>query len=620
MKKQRILGLGLVLLSFHSVAQTVTLDSVTIHDNRIQAPFGKQNRNIQVLDKKQINALPVKSVNELLSYVAGADLRQRGPNGTQSDISIDGSTFDEVLILVNGVKMSDPQTGHHIMNLPIPLSSIEQIEILRGPSAMIYGVNTMAGAINIVTRMPQQNEINAQLYAGSNLMTDSATGNTYYGWGIQASASLAGKKQSHTLSIAHDEGNGYRYNTGFNAYRIFYQNRFLLNKKNSIEAMGGYINNDFDANGYYAAPVDVESKETVQTAFGSIIYTFTPNEKLTIKPRVSYRYNNDDYIFIRQNPSYYHNIHETNVTTGEIQTTYKLGKGIIGAGFEYRDENINSTNLGKRERSNSGVFAEYKHFFSNKLNAGLGVYGNYNSDYGWQVFPGVDAGYRFMPKWKLYANASTGERLPTYTDLYYKGPVNIGNTALQPEKAVCAEGGLQFTHPVFFVQAAYFYRHITDFIDWVRVLNTDPWQPQNYQSINTQGITMQTRYDLSKHASWSDNYRLRLSANYTYLHPQIEIPGTSISKYTIEALKHQAIASVQSILFEKWQININARYQYRISANDYTLIDARIGYQIKKWFIYADVNNILDTQYKETGAVQLPGRWYTVGVRFKTHM
>lgn len=617
MQKNLIIGLGLVGSSLSSFAQQA-LDTVIIHENRIEASFGKQNRNMQVLDRKQIATMPVKSTAELLAYVAGADFRQRGPNGTQADISIDGSTFDQVLVLVNGVKMSDPQTGHHMMNLPIPISAIEQIEVLRGPAAMVYGVNALAGAINIVTRIPLQNEVSAQVYAGSNLQTDTASGDTYYGWGAQASASFAGKQQSHILSVAHDEGNGYRYNTAYKATRLFYQNRIVLNSKNSIDAMGAYIHNDFGANGYYAAPVDANSTETVQTAMGSIAYTLKPNSKLMIRPRVSYRYNNDDYIFVRQNPSLYHNIHETNVVTGEVQSSYTMRKGTVGMGVEYRNEDINSTNLGKRNRNNTGIYAEYKHYFNDKLNAGLGVYANYNSDYGWQAFPGLDAGYRFLPKWKVFVNASMGQRLPTYTDLYYKGPTNIGNTSLQPEHAKYAEGGLQYNGNLLFARAAYFYKNNTDFIDWVRATTLDPWQPQNFQSVYTNGISGQVTYQLSKHLALSDKYVINLQGNYTYLSPVIETPNNAISKYAVEALRHQAIASVRSMLWNKLQLNANVRYLYRINANDYTLVDARVAYRIKQFNIYADVNNILDTKYREASVIQLPGRWYTVGVQINT--
>lgn len=596
----------------HAQSLTTSLDSVTIRENRITEPYSRQNRNIEIMDARQIKALPVKTVNELLSYVAGVDLRQRGPVGTQSDVSIDGSTFDQVLVLINGVKMSDPQTGHHILNVPIPLSAIDHIEVVRGPAARTYGVNALAGAINIVTKTPVNNEVFAQAYAGSNFTQDTATGETYSGWGAQASAALAGKNQSHILSVAHDEGNGYRYNTAYSTYRLFYQNRTTINDKNSIEAMGGYINNDFGANGFYAAPADAEATEKVQTALGSIKYNYQPTDKITISPSVSYRYNNDDYIFIRQKPAVYHNIHETNVLTGELQSTVRLKKGTIGAGVEYRNEDINSTNLGKRFRNNLGIYAEYKHYFSDKLNAGAGVYANKNSDYDWELFPGIDAGYVFATNWKLFANATSGQRLPTYTDLYYKGPVNIGNAQLRPEYAHYAEGGLQYSKANLFARAAYFYRRTTDFIDWVRTLPADPWQPQNFQTVNTQGITLLTHYQLAK----SSNYDVALNANYTYLNPVIDAPTTELSKYAIEALRHQATIKVTSVLWKHLQVNAAYRYLYRINANDYTLVDLRLGYTVKNILIYADVNNLLNTQYKEVGAVPMPGRWFTLGARF----
>ena len=619
MNKKLFLGLGFAfaLLQNNVHAQkSSSLTEVVVQENRIKEAYGKQNRNIEILDSKQIKALPVKTVNELLSYVAGVDLRQRGPISTQADIAIDGSTFDQVLVLVNGVKMTDPQTGHHNMNLPIPLSAIDHIEIVRGPAARTYGINALAGAVNIVTKLPQNNEVFAQAYSGSSFQTDSATGDTYMGWGVQASAALAGKNQSHILSIAHDEGNGYRHNTGYNAYRIFYQNQFKLNDKNSIEAMGGYISNNFGANAFYAAPVDAESTEKVETVLGSIRYNYKPNDKITISPRISYRYNKDDYIFVKQNPDLYHNIHETNIVTGEVQSTINLNKGILGAGVEFRNTNINSTNLGDTQRNNLGIFVEYKHYFSDKFNAGAGIYANKNSDYDWEFFPGIDLGYFVTKKVKLFANATMGQRLPTYTDLYYQGPVNIGNANLKPEYAKYAEGGVQYDGSILFAKAAYFFRNSTDFIDWVKANTTDPWQPQNFQEINTNGVTTQVVYQLSKHAKLSDNYKIAINSNYTYLSPMINAPNNNLSRYAINALRHQATVKVMSTLFEHMQVNLAYRYLYRINSNDYTVLDARVGYKFKSILLYIDVNNLLDTQYKEIAAVPMPGRWMTFGVRF----
>lgn len=619
--KKLFIGLAAVFISDLATAQQNltgnNLDSVIVHENRLQAAYGRQNRNIQILDNKQISTLPVKSVNELLTYVAGIDMRQRGPWGSQSDVSIDGSTFDEVLVLVNGVKVSDPQTGHNMMNLPIPVSAIDHIEILRGPAARIYGVNALAGAINIVTRIPQQNEVSAQVYAGSNFEKDTSNNDTYYGWGAQASATLAGKNQSNTISFAHDQGNGYRYNTAFEANRLYYQNHIRVNDKGSIDAMGGYVSNTYGANGFYSAPGDKEAKETVQTAIAGVGYTYQLNKKIKLMPRVSYRYAKDDYIYIRQKPEVYHNIHETNVLTGELQSTIQLGDGVLGAGVEYRNEGINSNNLGKHDRNNLGVYAEYKYHFNTNLNASAGLYANYNSDYDWQVFPGVDVGYYFLPKWKFFAAGTTGQRLPTYTDLYYKGPTNIGNDQLKPELASYAEGGVQYKSTLLSGQASYFYRHITNFIDWVKASVNDPWQPQNFQSINTQGVTLQAQYELSKHLQMSDKCQLQLQAAYTYLNPAVKVSDEMISKYAVEALRHQFIAGVRGLFFHKLEATFKARYQQRISYNDYTLLDARVSYQLGKFNIYTDVTNILNTQYSEVGSIPMIGRWVALGVKFQ---
>lgn len=617
MKKYLFLGLALGLSATSIAQMNLSLDSIVVKENRITTPLLKHNENIEVITQKQIATYPVKSATELLSYINGVDLRQRGPAGVQADISIDGSTFDEVLILINGVKLSDPQTGHHLLNIPIPLQAIDHIEILRGAASNIYGVNALAGAINIITRQPEKNELSAQAYTASSFINDTSTGETYYSYGVQAAASLNAKNQSHLLSFAHDQGNGYRYNTAFRNSKFFYNNHIALAPHHSIDAMGGYTNNDFGASLYYAAPNDGEATEKVETALGSIKYSWQCNDRLSISPRVSYRYNKDDYIYLRQKPEVYHNIHETGVVTGEVQGSYKVGNGIIGAGVEYRSEQINSSNLGKRSRENTGVYAEYKYHYKQKFNAAISFYGNYSSNYGWLSFPAVNAGYFITRHLKISATASSGARLPTYTDLYYKGPSNIGNDLLKPEYASYVSGGLQYNNSKLLLKAMGFYRHTDNFIDWVKDSIAGKWQPQNFQTVATQGLTISGSYDLTGIFSSAKTLALSANLSYTYLDATINTPSEKLSKYAIDALRHQFIAGVHATLYERLQLNFNGRYQYRISANDYTLIDARVVWLFKNWNIYADVSNLLNTDYKEIGAVPLPGRWYSMGLRFQ---
>ncbi|MFC5269708.1 TonB-dependent receptor plug domain-containing protein [Adhaeribacter terreus] len=595
------------------------LNEVIIQENRIQLPFAQQNRNIRIIDQAMIKTLPVRSVNELLSYVAGVDVRQRGPKGVQTDVSLDGGTFDQTLLLLNGVKISDPQTGHNMMNIPVLLDAIERIEILRGSAARIYGVNALTGAINIITKTPEKTGVSAQTYAGSSFKKDESNGDTYASYGVQATGAFVKANNNHVLSLSHDAGNGYRYNTAYKNQKAFYQGSFSTKNHSELGVSGGFIRSNFGANAFYAAPGDKEAEETVETALAAISYKTRINDFWILKPRISYRHNQDDYLYIKQMPDKFHNNHKSQTLNAELNNTLETGIGTFGLGLEARKEDINSTNLGERERTNLGVFSEYKFDKVEKLLVNVGAYTNYNSDYGWEVFPGMDAGYDVYQNWKVFMNVGSGQRLPTYTDLYYKGPTNIGNDQLKPETSKYGEGGLKYNNRFLFVNASYFYRRIDNFIDWVRNDLSQPWQPQNFQQINTQGYTFSADYRPFGAEQNSRNFNFTAGLAYTYLDPEFRKTGEQsqkISRYALESLRNQLTATVNLELYRNFNVTLAARHCERINYKTYTLVDSRLEFKAKYYSIYADATNLMDVSYIEAGAVPMPGRWYNLGLRF----
>lgn len=598
------------------------LNEITIQENRLQIPFAEQNRNIRILDQNLIRTLPVKSVNELLTYIAGVDVRQRGPWGVQSDIGIDGGTFDQTLVLINGIKVSDPQTGHNMMNIPVPLDAIDRIEVLRGPAARIYGVNALNGAINIITKKPERTGLMANVYAGSSFNRDSSDNKLYGGYGVQLSGSVAGEYTQHYFGLSREQASGYRYNTAFNNNKIFYQNNTDLSEKASLQFLGGYSNNSFGANGFYSAPGDKESKERVETGLLGLGASVAVNPYWTIKPRISYRYNHDDYIYIRQKPEVYHNRHETHVIDGELNNTFDTDLGVFGLGLEVRNERINSSNLGNWQRSNYGFFGEYSFNKVKNLLVNVGAYANYNSDFGWRILPGVDAGYRLWGGWRIFANAGAGQRLPTYTDWYYKGPQNIGNDQLKPEYAYNIEGGFKYNDKQLNASASYFYKRTEGFIDWVKDTVTAPWQPMNFHKINTQGITLSADYRWRNTEDAAASFAIISGLSYTYLHAAIadnvQTPETApkLSRYALENLRHQFCANANMEFYRMFTLTLAARYQQRVNYKDYTLFDMRFAFTHRRFSIYADVTNLGDVQYIEAGAVPMPGRWVTLGLKW----
>ncbi|SFC22181.1 iron complex outermembrane recepter protein [Parapedobacter composti] len=597
---------------------TIPLSEVIITENRLQLPFIQQNRHIQIIDRKQIDALPARSVNELLSHVAGVDLRQRGPFGTQADVSIDGGSFEQTLVLVNGMKVLDAQTGHNTLNLPIPTDAIERIEIIRGPAARVYGINSLTGAINIVTRKPTASGVQVHAYTGSGFKRDTAAADhvLFHGRGVQLGSNLVKEHHRHSLHGSHESGNGYRYNTAFRNNKLLYQGEVRANTTDALSLMGGYVSNNFGANGFYAAPGDKESQEIVQTVLAALSYRSQLTERISVSPRVSYRYAYDDYRYFRNDLSRARSQHHGQAINTEINGTMQTSAGDIGIGLEMRNEIIRSTNIGNHNRSNYGLYAEFKTArIHDKLLLSAGTYINYNSDYGWQLFPGIDVGYTLNNRLKLVAHTGTGQRIPSFTDLYLNQPGNVGNPSLLSERAWHAEGGLKYVDNRLVAQATYFYRNMNEFIDWVRGNLDQPWQPQNFQRNRTRGVTFSGNYRLV-----ANERRTTLLAglSYTWLSPDIvnNQEAGYLYKYVIESLRHQLAAHVN------WHAGpisatVAARLNERLSYKSYFLGDVRVAYGFGTLDIYLDTQNIFDVTYIEAAAIPMPGRWFSLGMKYR---
>lgn len=602
-----------------TITETIYLSDVLVQNERFEIPFSLSNRDIIVLDARVIQTLPVSSVNELLSYVAGIDIRQRSPWGGQTDVSINGGTFDQTLVLLDGIRVSDPQTGHLMMNLPVTPEAISRIEILKGAAASAYGVNAINGAINIITKLPENNEVVISAASGSSFERDTSSRKLYGAAGLTLSAGFGSENARHFISLNTQQTSGYRYNTAMNNNKAFYRSRFKLPGNNSINVNGGFIYNDFGANGFYAPPGDIESKETVQTGLASVTGSFRMTDRWLLKPELSYRYNHDNYIFVRQNPALYQNLHTTHVINTSLNNTIDTKLGIFGFGAEFRTEQIRSNSLGNRGRDNFGLFAEYGLTTAGGFILNAGTYLNYSKHFAWQWLPSADIGYKIDENWHVFVNAGTGTRLPTYTDWYYNGPENIGNSHLKPEKAVHTETGFKFSSERLRISGSFFYRETRDFIDWVKNDLSEPWQPHNFQNIKTPGINLDVDYRIFRPV-YRNKFSYSAGISYTWLNPRQTAPGGqnfAYSHYSLENLKNQLVLRFSAVYLEHFTILAAARYEERANYKDYLLFDAKLEEQLGALKINLSINNAANVTYIETGAVPLPGRWVSAGLTWK---
>ena len=580
--------------------ETYILVGANIQEKRLNGNYG---RDVQTITKKDIQALPVRSVNELLSYVSGLDIRERGPFGAQADLSMMGAGFEQCLILINGIPMRDPQTGHHMLNLPVDLSQIERIEVMNGTAGRIYGSNALAGAINIITSLPK---------AGTSFVeTFNATASSQEGFvanGIQAMAAFGKGKSQHSISMGLFKTNGYRYNSANDQQRISYLGRVNLKRNNTLDLMAGHFKNNFGANAYYAYPYDKDAVEDVNTSFVSAKANIVDARNIwTFKPIVYARFNKDHYVLVEEDPSYYENTHNSKAAGVELHATRANKFGQLGLGAEGRTEIIQSTNLGDHSRSFFNVYGEER-FMLGKFNTTLGVNAQYNTANGVSFFPGVETIRHFTNKSAIFANVGTGNRLPSYTELYYSDRANSGNDSLLGEKARNVEVGFKKFGRLNFT-ASGFYRSVFNAINYTRVNTSDKWTPSNFTTVNFIGV--------NANLHWMIGDKTNLKLNYTYLDAQLGTENDVQSKYALYHARHRVTFQYRQDITKTLSTNLTVRYTERFTGTTYTVFDFRGMWKLNENItLNFDVTNLLDLKYIDQGYIQMPGRWYRVGFRF----
>jgi iron complex outermembrane receptor protein len=604
MKNLLFLVIGFVF-ALNTSAQTDTttqkLQEVLIQENRIQVPFSKQSRNLSLVDRQQIETSPARSLQEILSFVPGVDVRQRGVGGVQADIGIRGGSFEQTLMLLNGIKLSDPQTGHHMMNIPVTLMNVDRIEVLKGPASRIFGQNAYAGAVNVITRLSDQRSLSLEGYAGDFGMK-----------GIHLAGSVPIGKYKQNLAISHDNSDGHWYNSDYRVTNLFYEGGLDLNPKNSIRGMLAYTDRTFGANGFYTSAFP-DQWESIQTTLASLSHTFE-EENFTLNTRAYWRQNVDEFRLKRFEPAFFQNNHTTDVIALEANGTWKTELGTTGFGVETRKESIVSSNLGERARNLSGIFLEHLIYFGDKVDVRAGVYSNYYSEYGWKHFPGAEIGVQATQDLRFYSGYGISYRIPTYTDLYYKGPTNIGNDQLLPEQAGNFEMGTKWNKNGFWAEMVYFIRKTDNLIEWTRPNDTSPWQPQNFTEVSFKGLETSLNYRTNPSGKKMQLKELMLSHNFIKTN-LAETPGTE-TRYALTALKNQVIGGFLVGLGAKVEWNTKMRWIERENQAPYFLVDMRVDYnRMGKLGFFAETTNLTAENYIEAGTVQMPGRWFRGGFR-----
>lgn len=610
------------------------LEEVVVTGSRAPMTLAESAKIVSVITREDIHRAAAESINDILKLATGVDVRQRGGFGVQTDISVRGGNFDQITILLNGVNISSPHTGHLSADFPVSTEDIERIEVLEGPAARVFGTSAFNGVINIVTRQAG-NEAAVHLSAGD------------YGY-ANGNASLARTFGSthHQLSGGYTRTDGATPNSNFTSSRIFYNGNAQLGENATVSGQFGYSYKPYAANTFYGASStdQWESNERWMAALNADIKI----GNVHLAPQLHWNRWFDHYQWHKDNPAG-ENFHKVDSKGASLNAWFASSLGKTSIGLEIRGESIKSTKLGKLmeesdwqktgghdaeedklykykdTRTNVSAFLEHDVILQD-WTFSLGLLANMNDglDTRWRLYPGVDISYRPTDALKLYASWNMALRMPTFTDLYYSGANIEGNRNLKPEKTTDYQLGAQYRVKGFMSELQLFYSHKTDMIDWVTYTDATTGESDGiYHSVNfkldNKGFELNLQFlprDL-----FGENCPLRkIGAQYSYIHQNSEYDVAVVSsKYAMDYLRHKVVASADGRIWKNLNLSLSWRWQDRIGANNpsYAITDGRLSWDASKWSVYFDASNVFNKRYYDYASIPQPGIWWRIGTAIK---
>jgi len=576
------------------------LDPVVVTGSRIPCHLSESPYSVSVITREEIAILPADNISDVLKHVSGVDVRQRGVHGVQADVSIRGGSYEQTLIMVDGVNISDPQTGHHNMDLPVNLNDIERIEIVKGPASRTYGPNAVGGVINIITR-----DVDGNSFEGHGAYGEYG----YYDLGAQAALSL--DKVADRLSASRRYSSGYLggKDSDFDIKTINYKS--MLKTGSSTFRLGlGFTDKDFGAYKFYSDTFpDQREKTETFLVYGNAELKMADME---VTPRIHWRHHKDEFK-ININGVWNANEHRTDVFGAQVNTLINSGLGTTSIGGQAELEDMESSSLGDHDRGREAVFFEHRFYPCDRLTVGVGTSAVHYSSWGWEYWPGADMSIELRDGLTWFTSFEKSFRVPTYTELYYVTPANQGNPGLYPEKSWTGETGLRWLTKGITANFSLFYRDSEDVIDWTRRPGETTWRAANIGTVRTKGG--EAGITFYPQSFFTVNWLSSAGIAYTYLDSDRNTQGME-SKYALDYLRHQINGSVVFTWLPSLKQVIKARYGNRMEGDTYTVVDTRLTYTLSHYELFLEATNLFNENYIESGFPPMPDCWIIGGIKF----
>jgi outer membrane cobalamin receptor len=578
----------------HGPALPVTQQAVEVTTTIPPIPLSESNRAVETLDTRD-QPLLFNNFTDYLRQDPSLNLQARGSNGVQADLSIRGTTFEQSLILLNGLRINDPETGHLNLDIPVALDAISRIEVLHGSGSTFYGSDAIGGAVNLVTERPQNLALAGKVGAGN-----------YGSLEQHLRADYATRPISEQLTASRDTSNGFMPDRNYSSNALAAETWLNLFKPGTTDVLLATSDRPYGANQFYG-PYD--SWERTKGWFAAL------QQQVGQRTSASYAYrrHTDLFVLLLDNPDYYRNNHITTAWQSALRRADPIGRnGTLSYGLEANGDSIHSTNLGIHARNQGAGYANLSlralGHFSLSIGAREQVFSGGDSVFS----PNVAAAYALTSTLRLRGSVGHGYRLPTYVDLYYSDPTTIGNPNLKPESAWNYEAGADWTPASgrLTLTATAFRLQQKNGIDYSKYELSKPWQATNVANFAYNGAetTLRLRLPASQ----------QLQLSYTAIQASSPPPGL-ISEYTFNYAAQSALLAWSGPLPAKLH-QMSFRNQLAVlqktQKTAYPLWDFSLIRNTGNIRPYVRLLNLSNTGYQEVPGVPLPGRTIMAGAEF----
>ena len=604
-----------------TVYRSFAIDGVGVVTDR-QTPTRSAASQTQLFNRDRVAAAPAQTLESVMRNSPAIDVRERGGKSVQADISIRGGSFDQTMVLLNGIDFTDARTGHQSHSLPVDVECVGEMALIDGVS----GVGAYSGAVDIRTRplMPQY------------LRIEGSGGQHGYAYG-SLSGAVTKERFSLLAAGSYRRSDGYIHNTDFANWNGFVRANYDSERAGFFDLQAGYQNRAFGSNGFYAA-YNRDQFEATQTALASLRWMRSWG-RFTLGASASYRMNLDRYDWTRGTPM---NRHVTDNAGAGIRGDYRWAAGTTSLGADYVYNHIFSTNLGHQLPSPHGDYTHadsrnvvnawlrhVKHWQRADLTASAGAS---VTPYGTSALWSVAGGYMPAEGLRIEAGVAQSMRLPTFTDLYYSSPAHINNPDLRPEKAVTARLGADYRRGRWHVGALGYYRYGRDIIDWVwRPELGSKWHSEQESRLDTFGAELSGGYE-------SDGWLRSVTLAYGYI--STDKLGDVITSSVLDYMRHKAVASIEVAFLRRFTLSLTGSVCDRFGSythyvrdesgnavkdddgnyvtesrpfRPYFTLDGRLSWSKGVVRLYVDATNITSARRFDFGGLELPGCWVTAG-------